>query len=66
MEDDVVPQELIDQAEVEVLDARAGDEESFLAAGQRVADLADVMIAVWDGAPAKGLGDPITRQITWF
>lgn len=31
-------------------------EEAFYAAGLRVLDLSDVMVAVWDGEPAKGLG----------
>ncbi len=41
---------------VEVLPARASDEEAYLAAGQRVVDLADCLVAVWDGEPAVGLG----------
>lgn len=44
------------RAEVEVLDASGSDETAFLAAGRRVVDLADRMIAVWDGAPARGKG----------
>jgi len=32
------------------------DEESYFEAGKRVVDLADLVIAVWDGKPAKGLG----------
>ncbi|HEX3530979.1 MAG TPA: hypothetical protein VH988_28290 [Thermoanaerobaculia bacterium] len=43
-------------ASVETLPARANDEESYLAAGQRIVDLADRMIAVWDGEKAAGLG----------
>ena len=31
-------------------------EESFLAAGKRVVDLCERLIAVWDGEPARGLG----------
>lgn len=31
-------------------------EEAFLDAGHRVADLCDVLVAVWDGEPARGLG----------
>lgn len=41
---------------VEVLERHGSDEEAYLAAGQRVVDLSDVVIAVWDGATAKGLG----------
>ncbi|MCY1669552.1 hypothetical protein OVA07_00805 [Novosphingobium sp. SL115] len=32
------------------------DQEAFLAAGVRVADDSDLLIAVWDGEPAAGLG----------
>lgn len=31
-------------------------EEAYWAAGQRIVDMADVLIAVWDGQPAGGLG----------
>lgn len=41
---------------VETLSARENDEESYLAAGQHIVDLADRMIAVWDGEKAAGLG----------
>ena len=47
---------LVNQSDVEVLPPHDTDEDAYLAAGQRVADLADVMIAVWDGQPAKGKG----------
>jgi|SRR5579863_5235859 len=40
----------------EVLDRAGSDEESYFTAGKRVVELSDLMIAVWDGAPAKGLG----------
>lgn len=40
----------------EMLPPQADDEASFWAAGQRVVDLAAVLIAVWDGKPARGLG----------
>ena len=43
-------------ATVEVLDFETSSEEAFLAAGRRVVELADVMLAVWDGQPARGLG----------
>lgn len=45
--------------------SRAGDvievegttpDEAFLSAGKRVADLADLMIFIWDGEPSLGLG----------
>jgi hypothetical protein len=32
------------------------DEEAFFLAGQRIVQLADKMLAVWDGQPAAGLG----------
>lgn len=32
------------------------DEEAYFAAGKKVVELAEVLIAVWDGRPAKGLG----------
>jgi hypothetical protein len=48
---------LLDKAAaVEVLNELPDRQESYLAAGQRVVDLADRMIAVWNGKPAAGLG----------
>lgn len=41
---------------VEILPVRGNDEESYMAAGRRVVDLADRMIAVWNGRKAAGLG----------
>jgi len=32
------------------------DEDAYMAAGRRVVDLSDVMIAVWNAKPAKGKG----------
>jgi hypothetical protein len=43
-------------ASVESLTARPNREESYLAAGQRVVDLSEWMIAVWNGRKAVGLG----------
>jgi len=48
--------ELAKQAPVEVLDTPGTDEDAYLAAGQRVVDLSDLVLAVWDGQPAKGKG----------
>jgi hypothetical protein len=48
--------ELAKQATVEVLDTPGTDEDAYLAAGQRVVDLSDIVLAVWDGRPAKGKG----------
>lgn len=42
--------------EVEALPALATRQESYLAAGQRVVDLSDRVIAVWNGQVAAGLG----------
>jgi hypothetical protein len=43
-------------ASVEVLRASSGRQESYLAAGQRVVDSSDMVIAVWNGEEAAGLG----------
>lgn len=48
--------ELAAQATIEVLSTLGTDEDSYLAAGQRVVDLSDIVLAVWDGRPAKGRG----------
>jgi hypothetical protein len=47
---------LVSQATVEVLQTSGTDEDAFMAAGRRVVELSDVMIAVWDAKPAKGKG----------
>lgn len=41
---------------VEVLDVPGGDDAAYFAAGRRVVDCADLMIAVWDGRPQSGRG----------
>src|SRR5437868_5490247 len=43
-------------AKVEVLERNGTDEEAYLAAGKRVADRSALLILVWDGRPAAGLG----------
>lgn len=43
-------------ARVETLQRNGSDEEAYYAAGERVADLSDLLILVWDGKPAVGLG----------
>jgi len=43
-------------ARVEVLRRDGTDEEDYYAAGKRVADLSSLLILVWDGRPAAGLG----------
>ena len=42
--------------EVEIMRTVGTDEDSYLAAGKRVVDLADYMITVWNEQPAKGKG----------
>lgn len=42
--------------EFETLPPQATDEESYFAAGKRVVDLSEVMLAVWNGEEAAGLG----------
>ena len=41
---------------VEVLEKTRSTEEAYLAAGKRVVDLAEVMLAIWNGEPAGGVG----------
>ncbi|WP_237707452.1 hypothetical protein [Serinicoccus profundi] len=41
---------------VEQLNYRQPSEDAYLAAGRRVVDLCDVLVAVWDGLPAQGKG----------
>lgn len=43
-------------AVVEILQTDRTDEDNYLAAGKRIVELADLIIAVWDGKPAKGKG----------
>ncbi len=47
---------LIRAARVESLPRMGSDEHAYFEAGKRVVDLADVVVAVWDGQPAAGLG----------
>jgi hypothetical protein len=55
----------------EVLNEDASDEEAFFAAGKRIVDCCDKLIAVWNGKPAGGLGGTAdvveyakTKQVT--
>jgi hypothetical protein len=41
---------------VETLDFDTASNEAYLRLGQRVVDLSDTMLAVWDGLPARGMG----------
>jgi hypothetical protein len=43
-------------ARVEVLEREGTDEEAYYEAGKRVADLSALLILVWNGEPAAGLG----------
>jgi hypothetical protein len=47
---------LANQATIEVLETLGTDEDAYLAAGERVVDLSDILLAVWNGEPAKGKG----------
>jgi hypothetical protein len=48
---------LLHQATRTVVLPRVGsDEESYYAAGRFIVDSSEIVIAVWDGRPAKGLG----------
>lgn len=48
---------LLDRAAtVETLSFAESTEEAYLAAGCRIVDLSEVLLAVWDGEPAKGKG----------
>jgi len=49
--------ELLSKASrTEILNKQQSDEESYFEAGKRVVDLAEFLIAVWNGKPAAGLG----------
>ncbi len=41
---------------VECLEFNQPNEDAYMAAGHRVVDLSDKIVAVWDGLPAKGKG----------
>jgi len=43
-------------ASVETLGFDEPSEEAYLAAGCRVVDLSDLLLAIWDGQPARGKG----------
>ena len=43
-------------AEIRVLRNQKDDQESYLSAGKVVVEGSDVLLAVWDGLPAKGKG----------
>lgn len=41
---------------IEILPLAGSQEESFFAAGKRVVDVSELVVAVWNGKPAAGLG----------
>ena len=41
---------------VEILQIDGTDEDKYLATGKRIVELAELLIAIWDGKPAKGMG----------
>ncbi|MCA1565913.1 MAG: hypothetical protein LC803_09800 [Acidobacteria bacterium] len=41
---------------LEVLEKYGSDEEAYFASGKRMVDQSELLIAVWDGMPAAGLG----------
>lgn len=43
-------------AHVTILDGEGSDEQRYMEAGKKVVDLAEALIAVWDGQEARGLG----------
>lgn len=48
---------LLDRAaEIETLKFEEPSAEAYLAAGRRVVDLSEILLAIWDGQPAKGTG----------
>lgn len=47
---------LAEATSLEIMQTDGTDEDKHLAAGKRIVDLADLIIAVWDGKPAKGKG----------
>jgi len=47
---------LLAVSKVEILVTRGTDEDAYLAAGQRVVALSDLLIAVWNGEAARGKG----------
>lgn len=50
-------QRLLESASrIEVLQRQANEELAYYLAGQRVVDVSELMMVVWDGKPAAGLG----------
>lgn len=55
-EDLVFYRELLARCSIVQLESPGTDEEAFFAAGRLVVDSSDLLVAVWDGKPAAGLG----------
>ena len=50
-------QELLEMAStITVLEKQQSNQESYFEAGKKVVDAAELLLAVWDGEPARGLG----------
>jgi hypothetical protein len=47
---------LVQASEVEQLAFYEPTEEAFFAAGKRIVDLCETLLAIWDGQPSRGLG----------
>jgi len=43
-------------AAIETLEKRESNEAAYFAAGQKIVESAEIIVAVWDGKPAAGLG----------
>jgi hypothetical protein len=43
-------------SDVTILTGEHSEEKSYLEAGKRIVDKSDMLVAIWDGEPAKGLG----------
>ena len=52
----ILYERLLAASEVEILRTPGADEDAYQAAGYSVAAYSDVLIAVWDGSPARGKG----------
>lgn len=54
--DAVIFDQIVAQSNVKVLPRIGSDSECYLFAGRFIVDIVDVLIAVWDGLPAAGIG----------
>jgi hypothetical protein len=43
-------------SQTEILEKNGSDEQAYFDAGKRMVDLSELLVAVWDGKPAAGLG----------